>query len=357
MRKIGLINDIEKVKSSRWTRRILTKYPIDLSNVELFNITVKCLVALTKSKRISLKNQNVLFTFNDLSEVISSKSSLNSDMARYLLAKKFKRGHPLLRTQGHRLIAFLRTYFHYAPDEIHEVIYDIRKHIAKMQWYWRKYDPHFFDLKTLQMKMLLDVTLGLNVLIEGFLPDAGPKLTRAGYVIKEKHEHAILRHHLDVDEEYFVLDVDDFTGKLRFKLIPFDIHAHDKIHDKSLNSKLGFISEVINARMLHLYDIFMKRPKNLSLREFRERKEIIDGMEVSIWEGYSDDVLLEWMARYYDKENLYRNHYPYFDEHFYQAMVQDFEFYKKQDVNCKHPEFWSWYLNKYFDEEKFGKVF
>ena len=149
MRKIGLINDIEKVKSSRWTRRILTKYPIDLSNVELFNITVKCLVALTKSKRISLKNQNVLFTFNDLSEVISSKSSLNSDMARYLLAKKFKRGHPLLRTQGHRLIAFLRTYFHYAPDEIHEVIYDIRKHIAKMQWYWRKYDPHFFDLKTL----------------------------------------------------------------------------------------------------------------------------------------------------------------------------------------------------------------
>jgi hypothetical protein len=65
----------------------------------------------------------------------------------------------------------------------------------------------------------------------------------------------------------------------------------------------------------------------------------------------------EWLVRYRDKESLYGNHYPYFDEHFYQVMVQDFELYKKQDADCKQPEFWYWYLNEYINKEKLGKIF
>ena len=165
-----------------------------------------------------------------------------------------------------------------------------------------------------------------------------------------------MRHHVDIDEGYFILDVDESTGKLRFKLVPFDIHAHDKIHDAKLKKQLDFISELINARMLHLYEIFMKDPKNTSLQEFRARTETINRKNVSIWEDYPDKVLQEWLERYRHKESLYKNHYPYFDKHFHQAMIQDFERYKKKDPACKQPEFWYWYLNEYDNMEKIGKV-
>lgn len=329
--------------SPRFGKRILKKQ-INEDNHELFDIIIHSLVALSKVQRKkNPEDTKYIFPYIELSMKVSRNKDEN------FFTRKLKRGFPLARIQGNRLIKFLRKNLHDSPQDCHDTIYEIRKHIVntKKIWYWNKYDIHFNDLYIPQIKSLFDVTLGLNLLCNEFLSDGYEKVTKSGYVIKGVYVLELPRHHLEEDEGYLILEQSK-DGKSKFKLLPLDSDSHNYIHTLKI-IEYQENTDVINTRLLHLYELINRPPnEGVTLEYFRN-----DDYK-AIWGKFSNDILIEWIKRWEDykasEEEFYRQYYPNFYEKIYIPFMKDHELYKAKDPNCKFPEFWFWYPN-YLEEE------
>ena len=240
-----------------------------------------------------------------------------------------------------------------------DVIYEIRKHIAKDKriWYWNKYNIHFEDLYIPQMKAFFDVTLGLNVFSKEFLRDAQEIVSKSGYVIKGAYRLGQDRHHLELGTAgYLILERyvvgDDFV--YQFKLVSLDRDSHYGMKT-SIHSLKGVFYQsavdLVNARLLHLYELTNRPQKEgVTIDDFRDNK--LNG----IWDEFKSDILNKWIERLnYYKENgeekFYNEYYPTFYEEMYIPFMKDFELYKAKDPNSQFPEFWFWYSSNYLGEE------
>jgi len=358
LKKIGKIADLRNPLSRYYAKRIL-KGQIRVNNHELFDIVIHSLVALSKAHRNKfLGERNYLFPLSELCNEVSS-SERNPDF----FMDKFRKGTPLLRAQGRRLIKFLQENFHDNPEELHDVIYETRKHIVRYSfyWYWNKYDIHFQDLYKPQMKAFFDLTLGLNVFTEkGFLPDVHEKEVTIGedtYVLEGLYILGHPRHHLELGTAgYLILEQYIVKGEYvyQFKLVPLDQDSHygKKTSIHSLNGIFYQDAvDLVNARLLHLYEL-VNRPQEegVTLDDFRD--EELDG----IWDKFNDDILNKWIERWSDfksmsEKKIYNEYYPNFYEKLYIPFMKDFELYKAKNPNCQFPEFWFWYTSNYLGEE------
>ena len=107
---------------------------------------------------------------------------------------------------------------------------------------------HFKMLKTIQIKEMINLTLGLNLLgleniknlNEAFINDAEKEYR--GYWMR------VSRHHLDLDKEWFFVCDGDLV-----KLVPLEWEKHWSLH----NDVEKFIqnNELARARMYHLIEI------------------------------------------------------------------------------------------------------
>ncbi len=340
MKKREMINELCE---SRYSKRM-----VNLDNKELFDIVVGSLLAFTKIERgKGDQNDDYIFKYTDLSRKISLTKS------RDFFTGKFRNGFPLAKAEGRRLISEIRKGFFIAPKICHDVIYRIKTHISNPRW--RAYEKHFSDLRDIQRKELLDLSLGLDIFDQAFLKDAHHFVTKDGQIIDGTYVLYLTRHHLDEDQKYYLIfnyDKNDF----RFKIIPLASKAHWKVH----GNKEEFVRkrEMLNARMKHLYKLLQypfipnkNYPEKIK-SEFYSKTVIIDGQIVRIWSDFSEKIIDNWIERWKARKTLsdrefYEKYYPNFYIHFYKPLLRDKKLFKIKDSNCQRPEFWYWYFKQY----------
>ena len=336
-------NMIKELYESKYSRRI-----INTDNRELFDIVIHSLLALTKIERGgSNKNSDFVYEYTDLSRLISITNS------RDFLTGKFRNGYMLAKTECTRLIKKIRKGFFKAPGVCHDAIYRIKTHINNP--HWRVYEKHFIDLRCIQRKELLDLSLGLDVYDKYFIEDAHPFVTKDGQIIKGRYVLYIARHHLDEDQKHYLIfdyNSTDFT----FKIIPLASKSHWKVHANKEEFKRNKI--LLNARMKHLYRIlnFSNIPKrnyaHIIKSELNNETIMINGQDIKIWDKFQEKIIEEWIRRWKarkilsDKE-FYTRYYPNFYTYHYKPLLRDMELYRQKNSNCKKPEFWYWYFRHY----------
>ncbi len=338
-------NMIKELCESKYSRRI-----VNTDNRELFDIVIHSLLALTKIERgRSNKNSDFVYDYTDLSRLISKTNS------RDFLTGKFRNGYILAKTEGTRLIKEIRKGFFKAPGACHNAIYRIKTHINNP--HWRVYEKHFIDLRGIQRKELLDLSLGLDVYDKDFIEDAHPFVTKDGQIIKGRYVLYITRHHLDEDQKYYLIfdyNSSDFT----FKIILLASKSHWKIH--AYKEEFNKNKVLLNARMKHLYRILNINniPKNydhIIKSEFKKETILIDGQEIKIWNKFPEKLIEEWIKRWKarkilsDKE-FYKNFYPNFYNYHYKPLLRDMDLFRQKNSNCNKPEFWYWYFRYYLKE-------
>ena len=340
MKKRELINDLCE---SRYSKRM-----VNLDNKELFDIVVSSLLAFTKIKRgKGDQNDDYIFKYTDLSRKISLTKS------RDFFTGKFRNGFPLAKAEGRRLISEIRKGFFIAPKICHDVIYRIKPHIRNPRW--RAYEKHFSDLRDIQRKELLDLSLGLDIFDQAFLEDAHPFITKDGQIIDGTYVLYLTRHHLDEDQKYYLI-FNYNNNDFRFKIIPLASKSHWKVH----GDKEDFYRkrEMLNARMKHLYKLLQysyvlsKNYSEIFKSEFYSKTVIINGQVVRIWKDFSEKIIDNWIERWKARKTLsdrefYEKYYPNFYIHFYKPLLRDKKLFKIKDPNCQRPEFWYWYFRNY----------
>ncbi len=309
---------------------------------DFFDIIIQSLVALSQAHRNTNPiDRNYIFSYTELSEIISYNNS------KHLIGSKFANGTPFARAQCKRLVSYLRKIFFQNPQNLHNTIYEIRKHIIRYfrRWYWNKYDIHFWDLYKPQIKSLLDITLGLDVFNKEFIGDAH-QLEKNGYIVEGFYVMDVTRHHIYQDIGYLILEKME-DGRVIFKLALLKNKSHSKLH----NLKVVVFSRttrLIQKRLLFLYKLV--KSDCISIIDFRKKdiKEIRD--------DFSDDILNEWILRWkiykYSSEKFYETYYNNFFEKMFLPFMRDYKLYKAQNPNSQFPEFWYWY-QKYSGEEQF----
>lgn len=348
MKKRNMINELCE---SRYFKRI-----VNLDNKELFDIVVNSLLALTKIERGKGDQNDFIFKYIDLSRKISLTKS------RDFFSGKFRNGFPLAKAEGRRLINELRKGFFNAPEVCHNVIYRIKIHINKPRW--RAYEMHFRDLRDIQRKELLDLSLGLDIFDKVFLKDAHPFVTKDGQIIDGTNVLYLTRHHLDEDQKYYLIfDYDD--NDFKFKIILLASSSHWKVHGnkEDYNRK----KELLNARMKHLYKLLQypyipnKTYSKIFKSEFNNKTEIIDGQDIRIWSDFSEKIIDNWIERWQARKTLsdkefYETYYPNFYRERYKPLLRDMKLFKNKDTNCEQPEFWYWYFTHYLKKNIYPSI-
>jgi len=340
MKKRKMINELCE---SRYSKRI-----VNLDNKELFDIVVYSSLAFSKIKRgKGDQNENFIIKYNDLSRRISLTKSKD------FFSGKFRNGYPLAKTEGHRLINEIRKGFFNAPEVCHNIIYMIKIHINKP--HWRAYDMHFKDLRGIQRKELLDLSLGLDIFDKVFLEDAHHFVTKGGQNIDGTYVLYLTRHHLDEDQKnYLIFDYGD--NDIRFKIILLASKSHWKVHGNKDEYKRKM--ELLNARMKHLYKLLQhpfihnKNYSKIFKSEFKNKIAIIGGQEVKIWRDFSEKIMSNWIKRWRARKTLsdqefYEKYYPNFYREHYKPLLSDMQLFKNEDSNCQQPEFWYWCFTQY----------
>ncbi|HDZ16844.1 MAG TPA: hypothetical protein ENH75_01045 [archaeon] len=336
-------NMIKELCESKYSRRIT-----NTDNRELFDIVIHSLLALTKIERgRSNKNSNFAYDYTDLSRLISKTNS------RDFLTGKFRNGYILAKTEGIRLIKEIRKGFFKAPGACHNAIYRIKIHINNP--HWREYEEHFIDLRGIQRKELLDLSLGLDIYDKDFIEDAHPYVTDDGQIIKGRYVFYITRHHLDEDQKHYLI-FDHNSTDFMFKIILLTSNSHWKLH---ANKEEFYKNKVLlNARMKHLYRIlkFTNIPQrnyaHIIKSEFNNETIVINGQEVRIWNKFPGKIIDEWIRRWKARRTLsdqefYERFYPNFYNHQYEPLLRDINLSKAKNPKCQRPEFWYWYFKHY----------
>jgi len=341
-------NMIKELCESKYSRRI-----VNTDNRELFDIVIHSLLALTKIERgRSNKNSDFVYDYTDLSRLISNTNS------RDFLTGKFRNGYILAKTEGIRLIKEIRKGFFNAPGVCHNAIYRIKTHINNP--HWREYEKHFIDLRGIQRKELLDLSLGLDIYDKDFIEDAHPFVTKDGQIIKGRYVFYITRHHLDEDQKHYLI-FDYNSTDFMFKIILLASKSHWKVHANKEEFNKNKV--LLNARMKHLYKIlnFNNFPKrncaHIIKSEFNNETIMINSQEIKIWDEFPEKIIEEWIRRWKarkilsDKE-FYKRFYPNFYNYHYKPLLREMELFRQKNSNCKKPEFWYWYFRQYLKKKK-----
>ena len=210
-----------------------------------------------------------------------------------------------------------------------------------------------------QQKECLDITLGLEVLQERFIPD--------------KEFIGISRHHKDKDRPYYVMFKVYKDGSFKVKLVPLLGSHWNRIHQLEQSGHWAAYSinnDLAEARVRHLVELIYNRKyvprtdyKSIFMKEFKERKDIIQGKEVNIWSGkfpysFDSNLLKQWIDRWIKKKTMTEKqwyldseHYPEFYTKRYKPYINQLDIYLKGDPNNKlnerQKEFWKWYYEVY----------
>ncbi len=340
MKKRKMINELCE---SKYSRRI-----VNTDNRELFDIIIHSLLTLTKIERaFDNENRDFVFNYTDLSRLISKNNS------RDFLTGKFRNGYILAKTEGKRLIKEIRKGFYNEPKACHDAIYRIKVHINNP--YWREYEKHFIDLRYMQRKELLDLSLGLDIFDKSFIEDAHLFVSENGEIIEGRYVFYVTRHHLDEDQKQFLIfdyNSRDFT----FKIVLLPSKSHWKLHankEEFCKNKI-----LLNARMKHLYSLIKLKsiPKGnydqIIKSEFNNETIMINGQNIKIWSNLNEEIIDEWIRRWNarkilsDKE-FYERFYPDFYTHQYKPLLKDMNLFQNKDPKCQRPEFWYWYFKQY----------
>ena len=219
------------------------------------------------------------------------------------------------------------------------------------------------ELKVPQQKEMLDISLGLELLYEKFIPN--------------EEYTGISRHHYNRDKPYTYVFKVYKDGSFKVKLIPLT-GSHWTLLHKQYNNYDRFQvyaknNDLAQARIKHIVELIYNRefkPKSseketkdyylkLFMDEFDSRKDIVHGREVNIWTKehlYDQNVLKKWIQeRWYDKKTMtekewYLEHYDKFYIRYlkFKSSLKSF-----QDDSLKDSEtirFLKWYTEVYQKE-------
>lgn len=223
-------------------------------------------------------------------------------------------------------------------------------------FYITKYRPHlasdyveYFtepNFLTLQTKEMIDIILGLDVLLQDFFSNI---------------EHpGIQRHHTYRDKNYYcVFEMEGNSYKI--KLLPLSsrrhmqLHANYKFHGNWYGYRVD--NDLAKARVKHLYEIIQRQyetGKNyeaLLLAEFNSRVDTIGGNKLRIWDGFREDILIEWIGRWEDRKKMNDDewHIKYYSEFYSNRYINSLYTANRYlgGKNVDKIEFWDWYFREY----------
>ena len=273
------------------------------------------------------------------------------------------------------LIRFIEDIFKkYAPKRSKLLIDKIEKYINKKNI--RISHSYFFTkLKPFQMKLLLDITKGMDVNYCDFFSDAE--------LISTVKLGGICRAHIDEDADFnFIFDtfLDGERESYRFKLAPLRfLSSHHETHNRQFPIEL--INDLVEARIRHLFELCSlpydnkfsrKYYNNKFKRIFEEKKDFIPyyGENANIWDEFYDNItdktvsgltnenIFEFVKRWIDSKKMneqswYIKYYEEFYAQKYLDFLQKLEKYKKNRGNSEIKPFYEWFLEEYLNKERF----
>ncbi len=327
-----------------------------------FDMLVDSLIAFSKSRRTTSGDNKYAMQLADLSEIVSPTGD------RKLLANQLQGVRGKSRILWHyrqveRIVIALRKEFFSAKKESHKAIEQLKiymRDIYPQTKRFRKYNINFKELKVPQMKEFIDITLGLDVYAKKFLEDAAIGKNRA---IIPQIVMEMTRHHPLQDPDYYLI-FGLYDNIFSFRLAPVTPANNKRIH-KYLTSDFDQTSDLIVARLMHLYELIQKpfvsgtdykTYKAFFEKEFREREAYIFGRgDTKIWNGINPDIVTKYAKRWVqykdDGESVfYNDNYPTFYNQGYKWFMNDFKLYLNEDPGTSYPEFWYWHSTVYLPQ-------
>lgn len=318
---------------------------------------------------------NMIFNIKDLSAAVSvprkdlNREALIQNARRYLLRTLMHDGPILPRTlldfrdilESNELTNSdqeTKTFFSEVSlqtpyDSLSNYIFKYRPYSLSIGEY-----NEFFLKKLLipQQKEMIDISLGLDVILQKFYPN--------------KAHPGISRHHPDRDKPWFtVFEFDADSNTWKVKLIPLDHTYHlftlHQYYKRDNNfEKFRFENDLARARITHLVElIYLRRfnPRNdyqaLFMNEFYNRVDEVAGNNIKIWDGFERGILSDWIDLWIERQTMsekewYNTHYKEFWDKTYISYLDDFAKYLLGD-KYKNPDFWRWFMNTYLSSNKY----
>ncbi len=330
-----------------------------------FNMLVDSLIAFTKSRRTTSGDNKYTIKLGDLSEIVSPRKS------RILLVRQLLRIGGKSRIlwhyrQAERIVIALRKEFFGAREESHKAIEQIKTYMRDMNpkdKRFRKYNINFKELKVPQMKEFIDITLGLNPYAKDFLKDAIIGTNRA---IIPQILMEMTRHHILQNPDYYLI-FGLYDNIFSFRLAPVSPMSNREVHKWSNRKNFDQNSDLIVARLMHLYELIQK-PYTSGMdykayeaffeKEFREREAYIFGRgDTKIWNGINLDIVKEYAERWVifkdpskSESVFYNKYYKMFYNRGYKWFMNDFKLYLNEDPATSYPEFWYWHSTVYLPQ-------
>jgi len=346
-------------------------------NIDKFNMYISTLLAINYDKGGGkIRPMKKMFSLSDLSELVSG--STIKDNKRIYLSTSLKQDSITRQKVCKELLSIVDSHNGRKNHFGRSAQLHIMDYLLKYRPYaFGDYNEHFDDLLEIQQKEHLDVSLGLDVLQLQFTKDG----VRIG----------VQRHHLDRDRPYYCMLKTYPDGSLKVKLVPLsytshmnDLHFRYKKHNDYATWRKN--NDLAQARFQHLFELskLQYNPKinnyqQFLVQEFRNKKAIVHGKEVNIWDknkgSYffaSDNILGDWIKRWeakktHSEEEWYTapliDNKPLYKE-FYTKTYKPYtdELYKfiKGEYKGKRSDFWRWYIQvylyenaEYYDESSF----
>ncbi|KKL04214.1 hypothetical protein LCGC14_2618310, partial [marine sediment metagenome] len=234
------------------------------------------------------------------------------------------------------------------------------------------HSPEFTPLKPYQMKILIEITLGLDILYCNFFLDTDlNKPTKKG---------GITRAHIDEDPLYnFIFECfrDGNTYSYRIKLAPLPfLTTHADTHNKKL--PIDLMNSLLETRMRSLYEFYRMSYNDkfsddyyieLFTKLFNNKTDYIHyyHKNVKIWKVSINDtsityinktLIIEFVKRWIilkrDEEIIFFT--EYFDMFYtlkYLPFMNKIEIYKQTRLNGERDYFNEWFLENYLPNEIF----
>jgi hypothetical protein len=267
------------------------------------------------------------------------------------------------------LKSFVKNYYDARKKETQQLLNDIDAYIQIEKRPFSSHTLNFINIKSFQLKQLIDITKGLDPLYCRFF--AKEELYEIGL------KGGVSRQHLDEDPGYehiIALFNDGDTISYNFKLAPLkfltahvDIHSRDGLNDMA--------NDVVRARMKHLFELFQieydhRLSKdnyfNIFREQIRSRKDYIYHYrsEVNIWSEFesgkvramTDNMIRELVNRWINSKKMpeqswYSNYYAKFYREKYLSFISRIFNYMKERAQGKTSPFYEWFLNNYLRNE------
>lgn len=276
---------------------------------------------------------------------------------------------------GDLLVEFVKENFYlYVQKDSKLLIDKIYEYLGKPST--RLSHSYFFtQLKPFQLKLLIDITKGLDVSYCDYFDDEE--------LITKDSLGGVCRGHIDEDADYNYTQerfLDGNVYKYRFKLVPLRfLTSHHETHSQQFPTEL--INSLIEARIRHLFKLcempynhnFSLKYYNNKFRQIFEEKEdfiFYFGKNVNIWNEFYDDItgktvsglsntiIYEFVRRWIDfnkmsEQDWYTKYYEEFYAQKYLVFLQRVKEYKQNRCESEAKPFYEWFLDEYLNNERF----